>query len=362
MRAVRIAAIAFIGLVAIGSAAFAAAPPPSSMPAPVAVTAPGVSVSGDAYVPAGQVHNDDLVVIMGDARVDGEVTGDIVVVMGSLDLSGTAHGQIVSVMSRTHLAPTAKVEGEVVNVGWSMQRDEGSEIAGEIVNVNFMNLVPFAGHGGGISGLLRFLFILHFIKLAFLFIIMVIITALIPRRLAIIADAFPTRWGWAFLVGLLVYTGVLLGTIFLAITLIGLPLAFVLWFVAKAVKWIGLAAIFYLMGQSMGRNLFRRELPHLASVLGGFVLFALASCIPILGWVFTLFLNPTALGLVLLTRFGAEPAPQVAPAAPPVPGAAPGGPAGPAAGGPPGIESGPAGWGAPSAPPGPAGGVPPVAY
>ena len=283
MRAARFATIAFIGLVAIGSAAWAAAPPPSPMPAPVAVTTPGVSVSGDAYVPAGQVHNDDLVVIMGDARVDGEVTGDIVVVMGSLDLSGTAHGQVVSVMSRTHLAPTAKVEGEVVNVGWSMQRDEGSEIAGEIVNINFMNLVPFAGHGGGISGLLRFLFILHFIKLAFLFIIKVIITALMPRRLATIAAAFPA-------------------------------------------KWIGLAAIFYLMGQSMGRNLFRRELPHLASVLGGFVLFAVASCIPFLGWVFTtLFLTPTALGLVLLTRFGAEPAPRAAAAAvPPVSGIAPG--------------------------------------
>jgi hypothetical protein len=71
----------------------------------------------------------------------------------------------------------------------------------------------------------------------------------------------------------------------------------------------------------MGRNLFKRDLPHLASVLGGFVLFAAASLIPILGWVLTMILSIMSLGIVLVTKFGAEPAmsPAPAPPAPAVP-------------------------------------------
>jgi hypothetical protein len=309
MKLARFSSVAVATFLALGTAAGAAIPLPPPILAPIAAAGggAGVSVSEEAFVPKGQVHDDDLVVVLGDARVDGEVTGSIVVVMGSLELSGHAHQDVVSVMSRTHLAPSAQVDGQLVSVGWSVARDEGSKIDGQVVNVNFMNLVPFAGHGGGISGFLRFLYILHLIKLAFLFVVLVIITALMPRRLANIAAAFPGKWGWAFLVGLLVYTGVVLGAIFLFVTLIGIPLALVLWYAAKVMKWIGLAAIFYMMGQTMGRNLFKRDLPHLASVLGGFVLFAAASLIPILGWVLTMILSIMSLGIVLVTKFGAEP-------------------------------------------------------
>lgn len=283
---------------------------------------PDLAIGQSSYVPRGEVHDGDLVSVMGDVRVEGEVTGQIVVVMGSLDLSGTAHGDVVSVMSRTHLADTARVGGQLVGVGWSVQREMGSEVGGQVVNIGFMNLLPFAGHGGGLSGILRFLFILHLIKLTFLFVILLVITALVPRRLSVIAAAFPQRWGWALLVGLLTYCGVLIGVFILACTLIGIPLAFALWYLAKGIKWVGLASIFYLVGQTAGRNLFRRELPHLASVLGGFVVYALMTLVPGLGWAFNLIMSMLALGLALVTRLGAEPAPLAHPAGvPPSPGA-----------------------------------------
>jgi len=316
MKRQRFAATGLLVLLAVAPAVVLAAPPPAlyapgGVTAPLAITAtvsPSVALSEDSYVPAGTVHDGDLVSIMGDVRIEGEVTGSVVVVMGSIELSGQVRGDMVSVMSRSHLAEKATIDGEFVSVGWSPQRDQGSQIGGEIVNVNFMNLLPFAGHGGGIRGLLRFLLIWHLIKLTFLFIILLVITALLPRRLSAMASAFPSRWGWSFLVGLLTYAGVLIGTIVLGVTVIGIPLALMLWFVAKMLKWVGLAAIFYLMGQSMGRNLFRREMPHIASVLGGFVLYALMSMVPLLGWLFGMVLSILALGLVLVTRFGAEPA------------------------------------------------------
>jgi hypothetical protein len=318
MNPLRTALLATLALLAAAPVALAA----GTHAAPVLgvsvnVDAPSVvGLSETAYVPKGQVHEGDLVSILGDVKVDGEVTGSIVVVMGSLELNGRAHEDVVSVMSRTHIGSTAQVGGEFVNVGWTPMRDEGSTVAGEVVNVNFMNLVPFAGHGGGIGGILRFLLIWHLIKLAGLFIILLLITALIPRRLATMAAQFPTRWSWSFLVGLLTYAGVFIGVLFLAITLIGIPLALVLWFTAKMLKWVGLAAIFYLMGNSMGKNLARRDLPHLASVLGGFVLYAIISLVPLIGMMFSMALSILALGLVLTTRFGAEPIVVPSPVAP----------------------------------------------
>ena len=280
---------------------------------------PAVSVSDESSVPAGTVHEGDLVSVMGDVKVDGKVTGTVVVVLGSVVINGSVDGDLVSIMSRTEMGDKASVDGEFVNVGWTPVRASGSSIGGEIVNVNFMNLIPFAGHGGGIGGLLRFLFILSLIKMALLFLTMVIITSLIPRRLAVMAAAFPNKWGWSFVVGLLTYVGLWIAVLFLALTLIGIPLALFLWFAGKAIKWMGLAAILYLMGQTMGRNLWGRELPHLASVLAGFVVFAVASMIPGLGWVFSLGMSILALGLAVTTRFGAEPAMAGATAGPGAP-------------------------------------------
>jgi hypothetical protein len=275
-----------------------------------------VSISDEQVVPKGSVHEGDLVSIMGDVRVEGKVTGTVVCVLGDLKVSGSVDGDVVSIMSRTDLGGAAQISGEFVNVGWSPIGLTGADIGGEKVNINFMNLVPFAGHGGGLRGLLRFLFILALIKLVILFITLIIITALIPRRLAVMAAAFPQKWGWSFVVGLLAYVGIWIGVLFLAVTLIGIPLAIFLWFAGKVINVMGLAAIMYLTGQTLGRNLWGRQLPHLASVLAGFVIFALIWMIPGLGFVFSFVISVMAVGLAITTRFGAEPAVQPAPSGP----------------------------------------------
>jgi hypothetical protein len=275
-----------------------------------------VSISDEQVVPAGKVHEGDLVSVMGDVRVEGKVTGTVVCVLGDLKVSGSVDGDVISIMSRTDLGGSADITGEFVNVGWTPLGLTGANIGGEKVNVNFMNLLPFAGNGGGLRGLLRFLFILALIKLAMLFLTMVIVTSLIPRRLAVMAAAFPEKWGWSFVVGLLTYVGIWIGVLFLAVTLIGIPLALFLWFAGKVIKWMGLAAILYLMGQTIGRNLWGRQLPHLASVLSGFIIFAVTSMIPGIGWIFGGVMSVLAVGLAITTRFGAEPVVQPAAAGP----------------------------------------------
>ncbi|HYV85279.1 MAG TPA: hypothetical protein VFB49_05175 [Patescibacteria group bacterium] len=337
MRSLRLIAAGLAGLLAIGSAALFAAPLPVVGAPQVTVNTSPVSVGVDQYVPAGTVHEGDLVTVMGKARVDGEVTGEIVVVLGDLEMSGTAHGEVVAVMSSVHLTETARVEGQMVSVGWAPALDAGSRVEGESVNIAFMNLLPFMGHGGGLSGLIRLFLILKLISLAFLFVILLLISALVPRRVANIAAAFPTRWGSALGVGVLAYAVLIVGSLLLIVTLIGIPVAMLLIFIGAVTKWLGLAGLLYLIGRTLGRNVLSRELPHLAAVLAGFIVFAVLRLVPILGLAFGLVVSVLAMGAALVTRFGAEPAARAVPPASPAvdPTAA----TGPASGAAPGIAS-----------------------
>jgi len=236
-----------------------------------------------------------------------------------------------------------------------MKRAPGSQVGGEVINVSFMQFVPFLDHSKVWTRLLWLFFVWKLIKLAGLFLMLLLISALVPRRLAQIATVFPEKWGWALLTGLLAYAGMVVACVILACTLIGIPLAIAIGFAIKVTKWLGLASILFLIGQTMGRNLFKRDLSHLACVMGGFVVYAVLSLIPLFGGMFTIVLSMLAVGIALLTKFGADepwgrgrslsPAPQGesaplasgSPAPPPVvpPGTRPGEPGPSSAGNPP---------------------------
>jgi hypothetical protein len=343
--------VAAVTAMLIGAAALAAAPAPSpapSTPPPghrkhvtrveISPDSSMVAMSSDTDVPEGTVHDGDVVSIFGDVHIAGTVTGDVVVIMGNLDLSGTAQGDVVSILSGTTLSETARVEGDLVTIGYTLDRAPGSKVSGETVGINFMSCVPFSGHRGGWRGVLKLLFMWQLATLAWLFIVLLIAAALFPRRMSVIAAAFPRRWGWALLTGLITWAVFLIGFITLMVTIIGIPLAFALWFAMYVTKWLGLASILYLIGQTLGRNLFKRELPHLTSAMGGFVVYALLWLIPLFGLVFGFMMSWMAVGIAILTRFGAEdatghgdtglsgppplpPQPPIAAPSPPAPGA-----------------------------------------
>jgi hypothetical protein len=270
-----------------------------------AADAPNVSMHDSAHVAPGEVHEGDVVVIMGEANIEGEVTGSVVVVLGNLRISGVVDQDVVAVMTDTQIASGAAIEGDLVNVGGSLQRAGEVRVEGESVNLDFSQFIPFS-HGFDLSGLYRFLLILKLIRLAALFVILVLIAALIPRRLEVMAAAFPQQWGWAILVGIGAYAALVIGSIILVCTILGIPLALALVFVMLATKWIGLAATLYLVGHTAGRNLFGRDLSHLPSVLGGYVAYALLCMVPFFGFAFAAAMSILGVGLAIVTRYGSE--------------------------------------------------------
>src|SRR5258706_8241133 len=132
---------------------------------------------------------------------------------------------------------------------------------------------------------------------------LLLVTALVPRRLSVIAEAFPNRWGMSIVAGLIAYCATIVLCVIVACTIIGIPLAIAMWLVAKVIKWIGLASILFLMGQTLGRNVMKRDLSHFPAVLGGFAIYSVMALVPIFGGIFCMAMSVLALGISILTRF-----------------------------------------------------------
>lgn len=289
--------------------ALAALPAPASADVQVHIDTdganPNVSVSDSAYVGPSETHEGDIVNILGDVNVDGRVTGDIVVILGKLRIAGEVEGDVISILTRARLDQGASIAGEMVSIGGPLSRSPGTRVEGELVNINFGDFIPFL-HEGGLSALARLWFLLKLASLALLFLVTLLMTALVPRRLEALAVAFPRRWGHALVAGLVAYAAFAVGFVILFLTILGIPLALALWLCMLVTKWMGLASIFLLVGQTAGRNLFGREIHHLGATLGGFAVYAILSLIPFFGLALGLILNVLAIGIALVGRFGSE--------------------------------------------------------
>jgi len=272
-------------------------------------SAANVGVSDTAFVPKGEVHDDDIVTVSGDVRIEGKVAGDVIVIGGTLELEGTVDGDVVLVFSSATIGDEAEIGGNLVNVGGDLDRSPEARVGGEPIDINLGKLTGPIHKG--LSGLARGFYVLVLIKLFMLFLTLVLLTALVPRRVLVIAAAFPRRWAAAFLTGIVAYCAsfvVLLVLCILVVVLIGIPLipAFVL--ALYVVINLGLAGMLYLVGHTAGKNLFKRDLEPFPAVLGGFLVYAVLSLVPYFSCLFFFLLSPIisslALGIALLTRFG----------------------------------------------------------
>jgi hypothetical protein len=78
----------------------------------------------------------DLVMVGNDVSVKaGEEFGDVVVVRGNASIDGTVRGDLVSVLGQVRLGPQAVVKGDVVTVAGALEADPAAEVDGDTVSV-----------------------------------------------------------------------------------------------------------------------------------------------------------------------------------------------------------------------------------
>jgi len=313
----------------------APAPPPDVPDAPDAPDAqdspgvldqrPGNDLSGvgqDITIPAGTTHDGEVVCVFGHVTIDGHVNGDVTVVAGNLDIKGSVEGDVTGVASRMDIDPKAKIDGDVTNVGGSLRRN-GATVQGQVVNMPFGITLPSWKHGlrSGWGDFAGFFFWWRLFAVFLFFVCALLLAALVPDRIRLISEEAPGRLFTAFVFGLVGYVVFVFAQLFLTITLIGIPLVFLLYLVFVVLKWLAMCGIFHQIGFRMGKAM-GRELSLLGAILLGFLPFALLRFVPFcVGFSIWFLVEILAFGYLILTRVGTRgsPGPVPQPPAPPAP-------------------------------------------
>ncbi|MYA06391.1 MAG: polymer-forming cytoskeletal protein [Holophagales bacterium] len=80
---------------------------------------------------------DDITSIGGGIKVDGEVRGDAVAIGGEAKIDGRVTGEVVAIGGDVELGPGAEVLGDIVTVGGRVSREDGATVLGEISEVDW---------------------------------------------------------------------------------------------------------------------------------------------------------------------------------------------------------------------------------
>jgi hypothetical protein len=279
----------------------------AALAAEVAVTetTTQVQVGRDIVIPADTVAAGDVVAVLGSIDILGEVHGNAVAVGGSISVNGPVKGDVVSVGGMVRLGADAVVDGEVTAIGGGVDRNRAARVSGTINSIGIgevfrhprlrLNLgrwrwwSPYAA----VSYLL---YVLGLYALALL------VIALVPSHVASVSRAIEIEWRRALFLGLMALLLIGPVTIVVAITIIGIPLALLIWLGFILAKILGYAAFVSYLGSRIAGS--ERNLHRLAQLAIGVAVLALVRYVPLLGPVASFFVTLVTLGAVLDTRFG----------------------------------------------------------
>jgi hypothetical protein len=183
--------------------------------------------------------DDDRVNIGGSVTVrEGEVVnGDVVAVGGSASVDGEVHGAVVSIGGNVTLGPNASVDEDVVTVGGRLTRDPASRVAGKISEIGLGNIdfTPWRfGRMWSVGSMFGSAFalagtVLRLVILCLFCALVVLLGGSYAERAGVRAAQEPVKsWAIGFLAQLLFLPILVIGSVLLAITIIGIPLLFIL--------------------------------------------------------------------------------------------------------------------------------------
>ncbi len=252
----------------------------------------------------------DVVSILGDTRVTGQVSDSAVAVLGNTTIDGKVDGDTVTVLGDLDLGPNAEIGGDAVVVGGSVRRDPAAVIHGSVQNVLGGDFGSFGwlhawvrhcllyarplafAHGLGWAWGLALACLALYVGLALLF----------REGLSRCVRTFETQPGHTVLAGLsaALLTPVLL--VLLCITVIGIAAVPFVVFALICVSLFGKAVMLaWLGGRIAGKSTTdATHHPAVSVLLGGAVVLVLY-VVPILGFLVYKLLGFLGLGAVVYT-------------------------------------------------------------
>lgn len=286
----------------------------------------GILVEKDIHVGPGE-SQENIVLLGGDAIIDGLIEENVVCLGGRLRLNGTVEGDVFSLGGRVELGPEAVVRGDVASIGGLLIKEPGCRVEGDTVYFKLSHILPkFAEGWKGFFKMTFVPFILVF-KLIMIFIwlvITLIVVNVIPKRVVFasirIRNDFGAILGTGAL-GLAAFGLLAVLSALLCIFLIGIPILLALMAAHFFITVFGRVAVYHFFGDSLFRAFGRAPASPLGAALLGLLAVSFLTFIPFLGLLFSFFIMFLVFGAALRTKFGvtenwfrSQPPPQ-APAA-----------------------------------------------
>jgi hypothetical protein len=269
-----------------------------------------VTFGGDATVPSGRDVR-DVVTMGGDARVDGRAFGNVVTMGGDADIGGVVVGNVATMGGDIRIRRSGIVFGRLETMGGEVVHEGGGSSTGIAVSMPG----SFGGQGPDVDGWQRmedaegsgfFATITETaeagLRYALLFLGALLFAFLAPERFGRLHTAVRRAPLRSIAGGTVAFVAASLLSIVLVITIIGIPVAFVLGLALFVAASMGLATVGHLVGQALpvraleGRPVWRLG----AGILALFVV----TRVPFFGWLAFLLALAIGTGAVVLTRFG----------------------------------------------------------
>lgn len=252
-----------------------------------------------------------VVIAAGESVKDAVAYGGPVVVESGARVTGDA----VAFGGDVVLKDRATVDGDAVSFGGRVVREGSATVRGEEVSFGGAGLVSsMAAHAAKASnaasvheqeksgGLSIATFLVQFVVF-FVFGFLLMVFA--PQRMKGLESAVRGQPVLSGVVGFLALVVALPLTLFLLITLIGIPVAALLWLALALVVPMGLAAIANTVGTAMPLGRVRRTQAMVLAI--GLLALLLVAQVPVLGPLMLSLAVCVSLGAVLRTRLGATP-------------------------------------------------------
>jgi len=264
----------------------------------------------DIIVEEGETQ-DNVISWGGEIWIKGKVTDSVINFGGTIIIDGNVENTVMGFGSDILLKSTARIEGDVVSLGGTLDKEPGTIIEGDTIYFSTSDEVgKFLKEGFvGVFGfsLIPLFLIFKLITLVIWFILAIILVAIFQKQVSFASSQIRTSFWPIFGTGILsivIFTGLIIFAVFLCFILIGIPILLALIVVGVVIKIFGRVVIFYFLGDWIFKAFGGKKASGLLAVLLGLLLFGLIGFIPILGSLFSFVLSIIGWGVVTRTKFG----------------------------------------------------------
>src|SRR2546427_6528198 len=270
-----------------------------------------VMVGNDFVLKEGEVAQ-DVVIVSGNATINGRVSGELVVVGGSAEVLGKVDGEMVVILGSASLGPAAEIGSDVTVVCGRLTREPGSKIDGSPRVVSRPGILPkfealqaYTIHGPMFGRPIAPQVPWVWTVVGIFLLIYLLIAVLFPRPIQACVDTLEKRPVGSFFMGVLLFVLIAPLTILLVVSVVGIAVIPFL-FCAMVVAFLfGKVAVYRFAGTPLGRqfNLATFQLPLVALLIGALI-FCLLYMIPVLGFLVWCAIIPFGMGAAALAAFG----------------------------------------------------------